>query len=118
MEGQERRAGVIDDGGHLRRRQSPVDSDVDGTHERATEEKVEIRNTVAVEKGEAVSGTKAVALRRLCDTTRDVELLRPGSALGTLDQHLVVWPVTRQVAKQPGHRIAVLLGDDDARCQE
>ena len=98
MEGQERRAGVIDDGGHLRRRQSPVDGDIDGTHERATEEKVEIRDAVAVEEGEAVAGAKAVALRRLCDTTRDMELLRPGSALGALDQHLVIRLVTRLMA--------------------
>ncbi len=115
VDGEERCAGVVDDGGHLRRRQTPVDRDVHRSHERAAEEEVEIRNPVAVEKGQAVAGCEPIALRCGCHAARGSELFGPSATLRPLDQHLVVRLVARQMPQQSSHGVAVLFGDDDAR---
>ncbi len=53
-------AGVVDDGGHLGRGQSPVDGHRDGTEQCAAEEHLEVLDAIAVEEGDPVAGADAV----------------------------------------------------------
>jgi hypothetical protein len=114
MDRQQRRAGVVDDGRHLVRRQPPVDRDVHRTDERATEQEVEVRDPVPIEEGDPVTDAEAVAPGRLPDPTGHVELFGPGSALSPENQHLVVRLLARQVPQQTRHGVAALFGDRDA----
>ena len=61
MDRQQRGARIVDDGGHFRWGQSPVDRDVHRTHERASEQEIEVRDAVPVQEGDPVAGAQAIA---------------------------------------------------------
>ena len=117
MDRQHRCARVVDDGGHFRRRQSPVDRDVHRSHQRAAEQEVEVRDAVAVEEGDPVADAEPFPLRRLRHTARDVELLGPrsGAPRPATSISSFAW-LARQVTQQARHRVAVLFSDIDVRC--
>ena len=106
------RSGVLDDGGHLRRRQTPIHRDVDRTDQRATEEEVEVRDAVAIEEGHPVSDADPVSPHGLGHSAGHGKLLSPRTALIALHQHLVVRLRRGQGSDQSGDGVAVLLGDD------
>ena len=118
VDDQHRCTGIVDDRGHLRWCQTPVHGDVDGADQRATEQEVEVRDAVAIEKSDPVADAEPVAHRRLRHAAGDVEFLGPGTSLRAQHQHFRVPLLARQVPQQARHGVAVLFGDIDARCHQ
>ena len=115
MHDEHRRLRVIDDRGHFGRRQSPVHGHVDRSDQRTAEKEIEVRHAVAIEEGDAIADAEALAHRRLRDATSQVELLAPRPALLAEHEHLVIGLFLCQMSDDPGHRVALLFGDYDAR---
>ena len=90
MDRQQLRSGVLNDRGHLRRRQPPIHRNVDGPDQRPAEQEVEVRDAVAVQEGDTVPGCHSVSPHGLAHPTGHHVFLAPPAALVTLYQHLVV----------------------------